>query len=146
MTTTLSFKWDKKREVSDLQKAWLIAYFSGANGSAASRSVGITNNVKQHACNMKAALMDVIQLNMRRMVGHCAPTALETVFELSQHCEDPKVRLAAARDLLDRAGYKEAAKIEVTIADKSDKELDSEIQELLMKGNIINAESVIEVV
>jgi len=42
------------------------------------------------------------------MIGKCVPSALETIYTLATECPDPRIQLAAAQDILNRAGYKEA--------------------------------------
>jgi len=120
-------------------REWIEAYFQTGSASEASRRLGVEKNVKQHAYNMKQKLSVCIQQNLTKFIGHCAPDALEIVFDLAKNCEDPKVRLAAAVDILNRAGYKESRKVEVSIEDKSSSELDTEIKRLLSKGGIIDA-------
>ena len=132
----------QKRKLSDKDKIWLETYFETCNASEAARAAGYENAVRQHGYLMRQKLSGFLQTKIRSMIGHCSPAALETVYHLSQESGDDKVRLAAAQDLLNRAGYAQAQKVEVTVADKSDAELDSEIQRLLKKGNIIDAEVV----
>jgi len=133
------------RKLTDIQAKWFDSYMQCGNATQAARDAGIETGHRQRGYELKQGLHGLILLNMRRLVGNCAPSALETIFELSKSCEDPKVRLAAAKDLLDRAGYREAAKVEITIADKTDFELDSEIKALLAKGDIIEATDVTEI-
>jgi len=131
----------QKRKLTDRDKTWLAAYFETCNASEAAREAGYENAIRQHGYLMRRKLSGFIQSKIRDMIGHCSPAALETVFTLSQESADDKVKLAAAQDLLNRAGYGEARKVEVTIQDKTDAELDSEIQRLLKKGNIIDIEA-----
>lgn len=119
------------------QIEWLESYLDHGNASKASQAVGITENARQHGYNMRNTLMPFIQANLPAIIGRCAPVALETVFDLAQNCPDPKIQLAAAQDLLNRAGYGQVKKVEVSIHDASEEDLDKEIRLLLKKGNII---------
>jgi len=126
--------------MTELEERWLEAYLSGLNATQACREIGIEKNAAYRGHEFKKRLAPFIEANIKAMIGHCAPSALEVVFDLAMNCPDPKVRLAAAQDLLNRAGYKEATKHEITVADKSDEELDREIKALLRKGGIVDAE------
>jgi len=125
------------RALTDKQRAWLEVYLECGNASEAARAVGVEKHAAQYGKQMRDRLSEVIQSNLRKMVGRCAPAALETIYKLATTCPDPKVQLAAAQDLLNRAGYKEATKVELTVDKKSDRELDKEIENLLSKGGII---------
>jgi len=128
------------RSFTDKERVWYEAYMATGNASDAARAIGITTSVKQYGYAMKTRLKEYIKRDLQAMIGNCGPDALETIYELSKSCEDPNVRLRAAQDLLNRAGYKEIQRVEVTIADKSDKELDDEIATLLKNGNVVDAQ------
>jgi len=125
------------RELYPRERQWLEAYVQCNNASEASRMIGITKCVAQYGQQMRMKLADYIVANLKQMIGRTAPAALETVFDLAQSCEDPKVRLAAAQDLLNRAGFKESTHIELSVKDKSKEEIDKEIDALLQKGGIV---------
>ena len=131
------------RALTEKQKAWLESYLEHGNASEAARAIGVGDNcARQYGHQMKRALSGCIQANMHKLIGRCAPDALETIYDIATNCPDPKVRLAAAQDVLNRAGYMGTKKVEVSVEAKSDDEIDNEIQRLLKKGSIIDAEVV----
>lgn len=132
----------KGREITPRQREWLEAYLACGNAAEASRRIGITNHPASYGQQLRETLSYVIQKNLQKMIGAKAPAALEIVYEIATTCTDPKIRLAAAQDLLNRAGYKEVRKVEISTKDKSDEELNKEIHHLLQKGGIIDAEVV----
>ena len=130
------------RELFPREREWLEAYMGCGNASEASRLIGITKSYAQYGHIMRMKLNDYIQANLKVMIGRTAPAALETIYDLACNCGDPKIQLAAAQDLLNRAGYKESKKIDVSVNDKSSSEIDKEIRMLLKKGGIVEAEVV----
>jgi len=131
------------RNLTEKQKAWLESYLEHGNASEAARALGIgDNSARQYGHQMKRALSECIQANMHALIGRCAPDALETIYDIAVNCPDPKVRLAAAQDVLNRAGYMGTKKVEVSVEAKSDADLDREISSLLRKGGIVDAEVV----
>ena len=132
------------RELYPREFEWMEAYMQCGNASEASRMIGIEKCVAQYGQQMRNKLSLYIQANLKEMIGRTAPVALETVLELATTCGDPKVRLQAAQDLLDRGGYKEVKKIEVSVKDKSSDDLDKEIDALLQQGGIVEAEVISE--
>jgi len=131
------------KDLKEHERSWLEAYMEHGNAAEASRSVGQTEScVRQHGYRMKRRLSECIQANLHKLIGKCTPDALETVYDIACNCPDPKVRLSAAQDILNRAGYTGTKKVEVSINDKSDDEINREISMLLNKGGIVDAEVV----
>ena len=60
-----------------------------------------------------------------------AGMALDTILDLVKNSTSDTVKLAAARDLLDRSGYKPTEKIEQTVVEKSTSELRTELAQLM---------------
>jgi len=139
----LSISTNNGKNITDRQKEWLESYLEHGNAAEASRSIGIDNNTaRQHGYKMKRKLSQCIQDNMYSLIGKCTPDALETIYDIACNCPDPKVRLAASQDILNRGGYSGTKKIEVSVNDKSDDEINNEISALLSKGGIVEAEVV----
>lgn len=128
----------RKFVLTEEEQTWLEAYMETGVASQASLAVGVERNAAVHGHRMRRRLSHFIEANIKALIGKTAPAALETIYELATDCPDPKVRLAAAQDLLNRAGYAEVKKHEINVSDKTEKELDMEIQTLLKKGNIID--------
>jgi len=128
----------RKFTLTEDEQRWLEAYMDTGVASQASLAIGIERNAALHGHRMRRRLSHFIEANIKALIGKCAPAALETIYELATDCPDPKVRLAAAQDLLNRAGFQSVNKHEISVADKSEKEIDDEINRLLQKGNIID--------
>ena len=60
-------------------------------------------------------------------MGDKGPRALRVVEELMQASNSDTVRLAAAKDLLDRSGYKPVERIDVSTEQRSIEEIESRI-------------------
>jgi len=126
--------------ITDKDKEWAEHYMNYGNASEASRETfPEIKAVAIHGSRMKAKMRNYIERNMVKFIQRHAPDAMETIIDLAKNCPDVKVRLAAAQDILNRAGVKSANRIEVSISDKSDRELNAEIGMLLEKGGIIDA-------
>lgn len=52
------------------------------------------------------AVREAVQAEMLAAIGDAAPSALASMKHLSQHAKSEMVRQVAAKDLLDRAGFK----------------------------------------
>jgi len=138
MITTI--KRSKKKELRPHEVDWLEEYMATGNASEASRKIGVEKCPAQHGARMRRTLSDYIQANVSAMIGKCVPSALETVYELATSCPDPNIRLRAAIDILDRAGHKQAERLEISMSNKSDDELNSEIDALLNANGIIDVQ------
>jgi len=129
--------------LTEEDKLWADAYMNSGNATGVSRE--LFPAIKQphvHGARMKRKVAKYIESRMLHFVMNHAPDAMETIIDLAKNCPDVKVRLAAAQDILNRAGIKSANKLEISIADKSDNELNNEINMLLEKGGIIDAEPI----
>ena len=124
-----------KCTLNDKERVWLETYLTTGSTKEACVAAGYAPNT---GSQIRRRLNHFIMANMTDMIAKCAPAALETIFEIATTCPDPKTRLAAAQDLLNRAGFKEAQKHEISVKDKSDEELEKELRSLLSRSNIID--------
>jgi phage terminase small subunit len=68
---------------------------------------------------------------VRDSMAHAAVGALKVIRELALHSENAQVRLHAAKDILNRAGYMPVEKKELVISNLSEEEIDRELKRLL---------------
>ncbi|RME61114.1 hypothetical protein D6779_00685 [Candidatus Parcubacteria bacterium] len=125
----------KKCSLTEREQIWLETYLNTGSTREACEAAGYHPN---QGSQLRRRLNHFILANMKDMIAKCAPAALEVIFEIATKCPDPKTRLQAAQDLLNRAGYKEAQRHEISVTDKSDEELERELAELLKRSNIID--------
>ena len=87
------------------------------------------NNLKfrGEACRLKRQLHDVIQAGMRERFTSSAPKAAHMIESLMNSSESEGVRLKAAQDILDRAGYQPTTRVEDVTEKKTVKELEAEL-------------------
>ena len=85
-----------------------------------------------------------IQQEIGKKLNFGAVIAAETLIELTKYGKQESVRLKAATELLNKAGFQEAQKLEVTqrpLEEMSEEDLDNKIKELLdqeqEEGNIV---------
>jgi phage terminase small subunit len=80
---------------------------------------------------LKKQFNDQIQERVKRMVQDMVPASLSAIQTLIDQGESESVRLAAAKDILDRSGLKPVEKIETTNIDAmSDEEIQRQIDAL----------------
>ena len=80
---------------------------------------------------LKKQFNDQIQERVKRMVQDMVPASLSAIQNLIDQGESESVRLAAAKDILDRSGLKPIEKIETTNIDAmSDEEIQRQIDAL----------------
>lgn len=85
----------------------------------------------QSGHRLKKQFNDQIQERVKRMVQDMVPASLSAIQALIDQGESESVRLAAAKDVLDRAGLKPVEKTEVTnIESMSDEEIQRRIDVL----------------
>ena len=85
----------------------------------------------QSGHRLKKQFNDQIQERVKRMVQDMVPASLSAIQALIDQGESESVRLAAAKDVLDRAGLKPVEKTEVTnIEAMSDEEIQRRIDVL----------------
>lgn len=103
------------KKLSDKEQAFLDALFGEAKGNPhlAKKMAGYSENTKTR--QIVNALSDEIAAGTREFIAQSAPEAIASIVGI---LGDPtalgnKDKLAAAKDILDRGGFKEADKLEV---------------------------------
>ena len=79
------------------------------------------------ANRLKRQLHDLILRGMKERFSSSAPKAAHVIETLMNSGESEAVRLKAAQDLLDRAGYQPTTRVEEVTEKKSVKELEAEL-------------------
>lgn len=116
---------DAYLETADRVEAYLAAGYSPSK-----------KTLRNAATNLYHKLAPIIKDEMDKRIGTGAVMALRVIRELMEHASSETVRLQAAKDYLTRAGFDKPVQTELTVNDSRDKtnaELQAEIQELLAK-------------
>ena len=97
----------------------------------AAKEAGYENDDPQkfavEANRLKRQLHDLILKGMKERFSSSAPKAAHVIETLMNSGESEAVRLKAAQDLLDRAGYQPTTRVEEVTEKKSVKELEAEL-------------------
>lgn len=106
----------KKKKYTKLQKKFLEVLFDEAEGdlNKAKRLAGFSTNTKLR--DVTAGLQDEIVELTKKYLAHNGPKA---AYAMSNIIDKPtqlgaKDKMAAAKDILDRAGVKSSDKVEIT--------------------------------
>ena len=111
-------------ELGDAQKAWLEAGYSASN--------------KRTAMSVVRDNWRIVEKLIRDRIGTHVPMALNGLIHLAQEAKQESVRLKALQDILSRAGYDSAMKIEHSeklAQDMNHSEIETELQRLLKRSN-----------
>ena len=103
----------------------------GDHVQAARRAGYSEKTIANQACKLKRELASEIREELTLNFITHAPKALQTLKELAESSPSESVRLQAARDLLDRAGYKAVERREEITQRPSTQEIESEIVRLV---------------
>ena len=102
-------------------------------------------SLKANARKLYIELQPIIQIEMEKRIGSGAVLALSVIFNLMQSAESESVKLAAAKDYLQRAGYDKPIEQKVIFEDLrslAESEVDTEIAELMAKATIAKPRSI----
>lgn len=112
----------------DAQQAWVDAGYS--EGTKRKAMTKVRDNWK------------MVEARIVAKIGSHVPFALGVVYDLAKNAKGESVKLKAAQDLLGRAGFDQASKIEVSNSDpeKMDKDsLRKELTDLMAKATAESA-------
>lgn len=115
------------------QEVFIEEYCLTGNAAKAAVKAGYSSNVaKQRGYKLKEQFAQQIEERTKKMLQDSVPGALSHLKTLSTDATSEAVKLGAIKDILDRAGYKPAERIEQTIshAEKSTDELKRELEAL----------------
>lgn len=108
-----------KRELTDKQQMFLDVLFEEAEGDPlmAKKLAGYSDNVS--TSSVTASLVDEIAELTRKFIAQSSTKAAYTMFKVmgSKDMLGAKERMAAAKDLMDRAGFVKTEKVEVTTSE-----------------------------
>jgi len=99
------------------QEAFIEAYCLTGNAKKSAVMAGYPEkSAKQKGHELKKQFADEIKSQIERNVLDAAPIALSAMRRLAEDATSESVRLAANKDLLDRAGLKPTERVEQKIA------------------------------
>ena len=104
------------KNLNEKQKKFLEALFTEAKGDvlAAKKIAGYSD--KTMTSDIVNVLKDEINELTKAFIARSAPKAVTSIYDVLEHPEElgQKLRLTAAKDLLDRAGFRPTEKVEVS--------------------------------
>ena len=118
---------------TEKQVAFIESYCQTGNATKAAIQAGYSEaTAKQQGHTLKNRFSGEIEKRIKKMVQDAVPAAMNQISALAQTATSEQVRLAASRDILDRAGLKPADRIEQKISheEKSTDELRMELEAL----------------
>lgn len=118
--------------MTEQQEKFLELYIHTGNASKAAKYAGY-GSPKQRGHELKKKLQHEIESRQKAMIADAVPGVIATVISLATGADSEAVRLNAAKDLLDRAGFKPVEKTETeitTVESKSTEELKAELADL----------------
>jgi len=109
-----------KRELTEMQQTFLNVLFEEAEGdpTKAKKLAGYSPNVA--TSSITASLTDEIAELTRKFIAQSSTKAAYTMFSVLSKNADmlgAKERMAAAKDIMDRAGFVKTEKVEVTTSE-----------------------------
>ena len=109
-----------KRELTEMQQSFLNVLFEEAEGdpTKAKKLAGYSPNVA--TSSITASLTDEIAELTRKFIAQSSTKAAYTMFSVLSKNADmlgAKERMAAAKDIMDRAGFVKTEKVEVTTSE-----------------------------
>lgn len=118
--------------------AFCSALYNGRSKTEAYIEAGFSpNGAKDNVKKYFRQHHEYIQGYIQEKIGGQAPAAIKVIVQIMNNEEEKGgIRLKAAQDLLDRAGYNAKQKVELTTKDTKDmstEELRGEIQKLLQE-------------
>lgn len=118
--------------MTELEEAWLESYLETGDAKQALREAGSQCSdatLASRASQMKRKLSDEIDKALRERFGSDAPVYYGVVKGLATGAKSEDVQLKAARDALDRGGYKAPEKHEHTV--RHEGEISRDIRNLI---------------
>lgn len=99
--------------MTDKQQAFVQAFARTGARKASAVEAGYaeaTASAEAHRQLSNPLILQAVEQEVRRLMIQHVPAALGTIVELSQSAKSGMVRLMAAQDLMDRAGFKPVEK------------------------------------
>ena len=121
----------QERKLNPQREKWLDEYCTHGDPGLAARNAGYSGRneaeLRREGVRLKKSLEKHISVEMESRMGDKGPKALDVVEGLMRSSNSDTVRLAAAKDLLDRSGYKPVERIDVSTEQRSVEEIESRI-------------------
>ena len=121
---------------TDKQKDFVANFILHGNAAKAARDAGYGNMndaAKRRGHELKLRYKDYIAQQIANNISGYAPAALAMIADIATNGESEAIRLKAAIDLMDRAGYKPTTKTEqktIAVEERSTEELEEELKQL----------------
>ena len=121
--------------LTDQRKQFVEAYCSLGNGTLAAKEAGYKDSpsLVNQASKLKRELAAEISEELRSSFMNAAPKALSILMDLAEHSASDSVKFQAAKDLLDRAGFRPVDRREEIRPQRSPEELEAEMVRLVGK-------------
>ena len=119
--------------LTDQRKHFVEAYCRLGNGTLAAREAGYKDSpsLVNQASKLKRELAGEISEELRSSFMNAAPKALAILMDLAENSASDSVKYQAAKDLLDRAGFKPTEKREEIPPKRTPEELEAEMVRLV---------------
>jgi len=121
---------------TDKQKDFVANFILHGNAAKAARDAGygnVNDSAKRRGHELKLRYKDYIAQQIANNISGYAPAALAMIADIATNGESEAIRLKAAIDLMDRAGYKPTTKTEqktIAVEERSTEELEEELKQL----------------
>jgi len=116
---------------TDKQELFIEAYCQSGNAKKAAVMAGYSENTAtQKGYYLKNKFAKEINEKTRQMIQDSVPAAINQMRVLADSAESESVRLAANKDLLDRAGLKPTERVETHISHVEQASTDELVREL----------------
>ena len=115
--------------LTDQRKQFVEAYCRLGNGTLAAKEAGYKDSpsLVNQASKLKRELAAEISEELRSSFMNAAPKALSILMDLAEHSASDSVKFQAAKDLLDRAGFRPVDRREEIRPQRSPEELEAEM-------------------
>ena len=129
------------KTLTDKQKAFVLHFSQTGNATQSAIAAGYSPaTAEQQGYELKNKLVNEIDEATRQMLGSSVPLAVEKLRSLMTDDKvSPAVRLGAINSVLDRTGYQTVHKVEDITKQRSDEELEAELNHLLGSMGISRA-------
>ena len=119
--------------LTDQRKQFVEAYCRLGNGTLAAKEAGYKDSpsLVNQASKLKRELAAEISEELRSSFMNAAPKALSILMDLAENSASDSVKFQAAKDLLDRAGYRPIDRREEIRPQRSPEELEAELKSLV---------------
>ena len=123
----------KHGHLTEQRKHFVEAYCRLGNGTLAAKEAGYKDSpsLVNQASKLKRELSSEISEELRSSFMNAAPKALSILMDLAENSASDSVKFQAAKDLLDRAGYRPIDRREEIRPQRSPEELEAKFKSLV---------------